>query len=128
MNVRDVPIVRFTGLSPKRHVKDFYDTKAPTPLNQRVIERRRRCSGNPVYRVSYDLKGKSLNIKGAGSRGTCALCSSETNVWCSFCHTWLCGPHVERQYEGIDAVVRLHDAQKFFCYNTCWITWHQEGL
>ena len=128
MKVRDMTWVRFTGKSPIMKVNGFYTNEAARPEDRPIIERRKWCPGNPVFCVEYDEKEKKINKKGGGSRNLCALCSKSTNVWCTICHAWLCGPHVERQYEGIDAVVRLSAPKKVYCLNTCWISWHQEGL
>ena len=128
MRVRDMQWVRFTGDSPTRKVQAFYANEAVNSERHHIIERRKWCPGNAVYCVSFDEKEKMIVKKGEGTRNSCALCSKTTQVWCTICHTWLCGPHVERQFEETDCVIRLSAAKKIFCLNTCWILWHQEGL
>jgi len=128
MKIRDLPLIRFTGLSPQRKVKDYYDNPKPRKADRTIVERRVNCPGNPVYRLFYDEKEKVTNSKGKGSRNSCVLCSSLTNIWCSLCHTWLCGPHIERGHEGKDAIVRLNASENICCKNTCWMMWHERGL
>lgn len=127
MKVRDVPLVTFTGNSPKRNVKSFYANPKPA-VCQPILERRLNCAGNAVYRVDYDEKNKVVNNKGKGSRSLCALCSAFTNVWCTICHTWLCGPHVDRKCDDYETVIRLSLSGNVYCLNTCWMMWHENGL
>jgi len=136
IKVREMSWVRRTGNSPQRRVKEFYSNPCPKNESKAILRRRKFCPGNPVYRVAYDQNEKKMKLKGKGSRNHCAQCSALTNCWCTICHTWLCGPHLDRPHEEKDSVVQLNTSndrnnsnlQKLFCLNTCWIMWHQEGL
>ena len=126
MKVKDVPLVKVTGDSPQRNIKKFYDN--PKQGNRQILERRLNCVGNSVYRVDYDETGKVIDQKGKGSRGRCVLCSSLTNVWCTICHTWLCGPHLDRNCDDRETVIRLSLSSNVYCLNTCWMMWHENAL
>jgi hypothetical protein len=128
-NVRnEYPWVKVTGHSPIRGVKAWYDA---VPLNKDkklIYDRRMECPGNPIYRGHYDDTVKEMDPKGKGARNKCALCPMQTNIWCSLCHTWLCGPHIDRKDSaGRDVVICLK-YQEIYGYNTCWSMWHKPGI
>ena len=78
-----------TGATPQKNLKQFYSRSESGFRNDSELEfheRQAYCTGNPLYRVSFDTK----NPKGAGSRGTCAICNKISNVWCMGCHRFLC--------------------------------------
>jgi len=121
--------LNITGKSPKRNVRKFYDDAAGSNNEDKKILNTRRvnCTGNPIFRLNYDSEKKKINMKGKGSRNSCAVCSKDTNVYCTGCHVWLCGPHVGRpDSSGRDVVICL--ASQVYCLNTCWSTHHKPGL
>ena len=86
--------LRYVEGSPTRNVRKFYEAVDESSF---LYKRRMECAGCPVYRVNI-AKSKILH-KGAGCRNRCVLCSQNTHVWCSNCHAWLCGPHIDRADE-----------------------------
>jgi len=124
MKVRDMTWVRLTGKSPIRKVNGFYTNEAARPEDRPIIERRKWCPGNAVYCVSFDEKEKMIVKKG---RRISKFMRSLFKVNKCLVHHLPCLA-MWSPYEGIDAVVRLSAPKKVYCLNTCWISWHQEGL
>ena len=94
-------------------------------VNQAVKTRRTNYSGNIVFRVS--LKGNMISVDGPVARGLCVCCGNKTHHYCLDCKHWLCGPGIQ---DKKDKKVRFidDDGTRIVLMNSCWHTFHEEGL
>jgi len=66
----------FTGRTPKKNVNKQYEERKEVLDMNDVVERRERCTGYCVFRVTIDEDGKET-LKGEGTMNRCALCKKK---------------------------------------------------
>lgn len=147
-----------TSMTPMKKVLKFYDSSEGSLKYEQVLNRRKDCTGMPVYCVHYDPVKKEASTKGKGAQARCARCGKVTNSFCLGCHHWLCGPHLARSLDmdfnqgkkttidktskckgnTVNSVVKIErpsvnlnegiNSEVLYCMFSCWIDWHKEGL
>jgi hypothetical protein len=76
--------------TPQRRVKEWCTKNPRNDAEEIVHSQMKSCTGVPVYRVVIKTKSN----KGSGSRGCCAECNMQTNIFCIVCKRWLCDPQL----------------------------------
>jgi len=121
----------FTGRTPKKNVNKQYEERKEVLDMNDVVERRERCTGYCVFRVTIDEDGKET-LKGEGTMNRCALCKKNTRHFCINCHTWLCGPSTPYFDEGNKKSVAVYTDSKtrreMHFRLSCFQIFHDQGL
>lgn len=91
-----------------------------------ILERRETCTGNIVYRVGVDEKGRA-NLDSESGRGRCILCRNKTHFYCLTCHTWLCGPREGDKNAGL-RFIEISAGKRLYFRHSCWHTFHKDAL